>query len=32
MAEIVMELKNINKFFGNTQVIYDVNFKVQKVH
>jgi oligopeptide transport system ATP-binding protein len=25
-----MELKNINKFFGNTQVIYDVNFKVQK--
>ncbi len=30
MSEIVMELKNINKFFGNTQVIYDVNFKVQK--
>ena len=30
MAEIVMELKNINKFFGSTQVIHDVSFQVQK--
>ena len=30
MSEIVMELKHINKFFGSTQVIHDVNFKVEK--
>ena len=30
MSETVMELKHINKFFGSTQVIHDVNFKVQK--
>ncbi len=30
MSEIVMELKAINKFFGSSQVIHNVNFKVQK--
>ena len=30
MQDIVMELKNINKFFGANQVIHDVSFQVKK--
>ena len=30
MSEIVMELNNIEKFFGNTKVIHNVSFQVQK--
>ena len=30
MQDIVMELKHINKFFGDHQVIHDVSFQVKK--
>ena len=30
MADIVMELRHIQKFFGSTQVIHDVSFQVKK--
>ena len=29
MQNIVMELKHINKFFGDHQVIHDVSFQVK---
>ena len=30
MSELVLQLKNLNKYFGDSQVIHNVNLDIEK--